>query len=48
MKNGYLNVSAVLKFAATQNESKRAEMKLYEPRTSISDSRPNFPYHVNN
>ena len=48
LKNRYLNLSAVLKFATTQNEPKRAKTKICEPRTSNGDSRPIFPYHVHN
>ena len=48
MKNRYLNLSAVLKFATSQYEPKRAEMKYCEPRTSNNDSRAIFSSHVHN
>ena len=48
MKNRYLNFSAVLKLATSQNEPKRAEMKYCVPRTSNSDSRTVFSYHLHN
>ena len=44
VKNGYLNLSAVLKFAKTQNELNEA----MQPTTSYNDLRPVFPYHVHN
>ena len=44
MKNGYLNLSAVLKFVKTQNELNEA----MQPTTSNNDSRPVLPYHVHN
>ena len=39
VKNGYLNLSAVLKFAKTQNELNEA----MQPTTSYNDLRPVFP-----
>ena len=44
VRNGYLNLLALLKFATTQNELKRAERKP-QPATTIHN---NFPYYVHN
>ena len=47
VKNRYLNLSAVLRFATTQNKPKRVETKPQAASTT-NDSRPIFHYYAHN
>ena len=48
VKNRYLILLVVVKFATTQNGTKTSRNEVMQPTTSNSDSRPIFPYHVHN